>query len=165
MLDGVTFLLPADAAGLAQPALTTIEDAASRGVPAVRLSNIFVQQFSGAEWLKKSRPANPGLRNIREVPVAPDSYVAVKTADKLGHFYLPGSAYIELSDKAVDTDYRLIPERDVNGVGLVYFANYPVFMDMCERQCLLQAVTGCTAWARRIDSTPASDSPKCRTLP
>ena len=30
---------------------------------------------------------------------------------------------------------------------------------------LCTAVTGCTAWARRIVWAPASDSPKCRTLP
>ena len=30
---------------------------------------------------------------------------------------------------------------------------------------LCSAVTGCTAWARRIVCTPASDSPKCLTLP
>src|SRR5688572_33329442 len=30
---------------------------------------------------------------------------------------------------------------------------------------LWTAATGCTAWARRILSTPASDRPKCLTLP
>ena len=30
---------------------------------------------------------------------------------------------------------------------------------------LCSAATGCTAWARRIVSTPASDRPKCLTLP
>ena len=31
-----------------------------------------------------------------------------------------------------------MPDRDLNGAGLVYFANYPVFVDICERQVLKQ---------------------------
>ena len=33
-------------------------------------------------------------------------------------------------------EYRLVPERDLNGAGLVYLANYPLFLDICERQAL-----------------------------
>ncbi len=109
------------------------------GVPAVRLSNIFVRQFSGVEWLKKSRPANSGFENIRELAVAPDSYLAVKTAEKDGYFSLPNDTFVPMTEAAVLKSYKLIPERDVNGVGLVYFANYPIFLDICERETLVSA--------------------------
>ncbi len=32
-----------------------------------------------------------------------------------------------------------MPDRDLNGAGLVYFANYPMFLDICEREVLSTA--------------------------
>jgi probable biosynthetic protein (TIGR04098 family) len=138
LVDGATVLLPQGARAGAQPEIHGLQEAIAAGIPAAHLSNLFVQQFNGAEWLKKSRPANPGFQNVRELPVAPESYAAVKTAEKAGHFYLPDSSYVPLTEDAVCVDYKLIAERDVNGVGLVYFANYPVFLDICERETLLR---------------------------
>jgi probable biosynthetic protein (TIGR04098 family) len=138
MLDGVTWLLPLDGSGPV-PALESAESAVAAGIPSVRLSNIFVRQFGGAEWLKKSRPANPGFETIRELAAPPDCSVAVKDAEKNGHFELPGPGYVPLISGETSTDYKLIPERDVNGAGLVYFANYPVFLDICEREALKSA--------------------------
>ena len=34
-------------------------------------------------------------------------------------------------------DYRINPDRDTNGAGLVYFAQYVAFLDMAERAALL----------------------------
>jgi probable biosynthetic protein (TIGR04098 family) len=87
--------------------------------------------------LKKSRPANAGFQNVRELTQAPESYAAVKTAEKAGYFSLPDASYVRLTESTVCVDYKLIAERDVNGVGLIYFANYPVFLDICERETLL----------------------------
>jgi probable biosynthetic protein (TIGR04098 family) len=140
LVDGGTFLLPPGLARSVQPELHTLEDAISAGIPAVHLSNLFVQQFNGAEWLKKSRPANAGFRNVRELAEAPPSYAAVKTAEKAGRFDLPDSSYLPLTGNVDSSDYKLIAERDVNGVGLVYFANYPVFLDICEREALVRAM-------------------------
>jgi len=36
-------------------------------------------------------------------------------------------------------EYRLVADRDLNGAGLVYFANYPMFLDICERDVLASA--------------------------
>jgi len=41
-----------------------------------------------------------------------------------------------LTEGFVTTEYSLIPDRELNGAGLVYFANYPLFVDMCERAVL-----------------------------
>ena len=46
------------------------------------------------------------------------------------------AGYVPLTKGPVRAEYRLVPDRDVNGVGLIYFANYPVFLDICERQIL-----------------------------
>ncbi len=44
-----------------------------------------------------------------------------------------------MTDGPVQQEYRLVPDRDLNGAGLVYFANYPMFLDICERAVLLSA--------------------------
>jgi len=41
-----------------------------------------------------------------------------------------------MTDGPSTQEYRLIPDRDLNAAGLVYFANYPMFLDICERAVL-----------------------------
>ena len=136
MLDGLAYLCPphvaTDVAQLPEPSAWV-----ASGYPVARLSNIFVKQFGGAEWLKKSRPANPGFEKLPEVQVPPESSSLVKTAQNEGTFERPPASYVPLTDGA-RVDYDLVPDRDLNGAGLVYFANYPVFVDICERQVLKQ---------------------------
>jgi probable biosynthetic protein (TIGR04098 family) len=36
-------------------------------------------------------------------------------------------------------EHAINPDRDLNGVGLVYFANYVAFMDLAERKTLQDA--------------------------
>lgn len=139
MLDGVLVILPPDHPETDQASFDDLSSALAAGFPAARLSNIFVKQFAGAEWLKKSRPANPGFERIAEMAVAPDSYAYVKQAEKDGRFARPPENYLPMTDGAARTEYRLIADRDLNGAGLVYFANYPVFLDICEREVLAAA--------------------------
>jgi probable biosynthetic protein (TIGR04098 family) len=139
MMDGVSYLLPADHPEADAEPFASVDDALAHGVPAARLSNIFVRQFGGAEWLKKSRPANPELVGIPEVAEAPDSYLLVKQAQQDGCFARPSNGYVPITQGPVRAQYELVPDRDLNGAGLVYFANYPVFLDICEREVLASA--------------------------
>jgi probable biosynthetic protein (TIGR04098 family) len=136
MLDGVAYLLPVDWPPNKPVDFQTVDEAISAGIPAARLSNIFVKQFGGAEWLKKSRPANAGFDRLRSASVAPDSYEITKLAERNGTFGFPADGWTPLTDGFVSADYTLVPDRDLNGAGLVYFANYPLFIDICERDVL-----------------------------
>jgi probable biosynthetic protein (TIGR04098 family) len=139
MLDGTFYLLPEDYQETGSLSFDSVDSAVAAGVPAVRFSNIFVMQFSGAEWLKKSRPANPGFERIREMPEAPNAYALVKQAEKDGYFSLPPAGFVPMTDGVIKKAYHLVPDRDLNGAGLVYFANYPIFLDVCEREVLASA--------------------------
>jgi probable biosynthetic protein (TIGR04098 family) len=139
MLDGTFYLLPEDYQESQSLAFDSVDAAVAAGIPAVRFSNIFVMQFSGAEWLKKSRPSNPGFERIREMSEAPNAYALVKQAEKDGYFATPPPGYVPMTDGVSKQTYQLVPDRDLNGAGLVYFANYPVFLDVCERQVLASA--------------------------
>jgi len=144
MLDGTFFLFPEDYEESENFPFERVEDATIAEIPAIRLSNIFVMQFSGAEWLKKSRPANPGFDSIPELAQAPDSYILVKQAEKDGCFGSPPAFYVPMTKGPINADYKLVPDRDLNGAGLVYFANYPLFLDICEREVLSSAVLNLT---------------------
>jgi probable biosynthetic protein (TIGR04098 family) len=144
MLDGVSFLIPSDRRGPAGASRSSapyasIADANAQGVPAVRLSNIFVRKFGGAEWLKKGRPAHERFDSVPALAEPPDSYAMAKDAEETGRFAPPPSGWLALTEGPVEREYRLVPDRDLNGVGLVYFANYPMFLDICERDVLSSA--------------------------
>jgi probable biosynthetic protein (TIGR04098 family) len=86
-----------------------------------------------------------------ETAVAPDSYAEVKQAEKAGAFGRPGPTYVPLTSGPMEVDYKLVPDRDLNGAGLVYFANYPLILDIAEREVLgkgelplSDSTTGCT---------------------
>lgn len=134
MVDGVSYLVPGHTNS--PVTFTTVQQAVDAGIPAVRLSNIFVRQFEGAQWLKKGRPAHANFTKIPVLANPPDSYEATKDAERAGRFDGPGSDWSPMTDGPVLRDYKLVPDRDLNGAGLVYFANYPMFVDICERDVL-----------------------------
>lgn len=134
MVDGISYLLPE--LGATSVPYTSVQQAVDAGIPAVRLSNIFVRQFVGAQWLKKGRPAHPNFSRIPALADPPDSYEATKQAERTGTFERCGTEWTPITDGPVQREYRLVPDRDLNGAGLVYFANYPMFLDICERDVL-----------------------------
>jgi probable biosynthetic protein (TIGR04098 family) len=145
MLDGTVFLLPPDAPETGRPPFPSAAAAAAAGTPALRLANVFVRQFTDGSWLKKSRPANPGVHRISEMATAPDCYPVVKQAGKDATLGRPDDPrWLPLTSTAIRREYRLLPDRDLNGAGLVYFANYPVFLDICEREALASTGWGLT---------------------
>lgn len=47
-----------------------------------------------------------------------------------------------------ECDYRIIPYHDINGVGLLYFAAYPIINDICELNYMGEG----NGWARRAST-------------
>lgn len=139
MLDGHCYLLPPDYAEQDKAPFDSITSAVAAGVPAIRLSNIFVEQYNGSEWLRTARPANPAFKTIPELALAPESYLTMKQAEKGDPLARPADTYVPMTDGPVRVEYRLVVDRDFSSTGLVYFANYPVFLDICEREALAAA--------------------------
>src|SRR5258708_14662318 len=134
MLDGTAYLISPEKRDAITRPLDGLADARSLGIPAVRMSNIFVMQFNGAEWLKKGRPRDSLINIIPELLAAPESHTIVKQAETNGYIDLPDASFLALHDIPVEYDYLIQPDRDVNGAGLLYFANYPLFLDLGERE-------------------------------
>lgn len=136
MLDGEHYLFPADEDEVHKRPPVSPEDGLKAGVPFLRLSNSFVKQWQGAGWLKKSRPADPGFDRIPETAEPPDSHTESNRAKESGMLFDVPDGYVPLSDGPVRVEYEIVPDRDLNGAGLLYFANYPMILDIAERKYL-----------------------------
>jgi len=104
--------------------------------PRIRLSNVFVCEGNGPDDLKITTPGNARLEDIASLENEPDSYAIIRTARRTGHFWEKHRDALPLWEGARTVVYRIDPDRDVNGVGLIYFANYVSFMDYAERVAL-----------------------------
>ena len=137
ILDGEHFLFPGHWPRDKKIPFYRCEDSLDAGVPFVRLSNNFVKQWSGAAWLNKSRPVHPGFHRIREMSDPPDTYTESLLAKEApGFFEIPETFTPLTPSGGVVVEYNIVPDRDLNGAGLLYFANYPMFLDIAERSTL-----------------------------
>lgn len=136
MLDGEHYLFPSDAADDQKRPPISPEDGLKAGIPFVRLSNSFVKQWQGAGWLKKSRPAAPGFDRVPESAEPPDTHAESNRAKEAGFLFDVPDGYVPLMEQPVDVEYEIVPDRDLNGAGLLYFANYPMILEIAERKVL-----------------------------
>ncbi len=136
VMDGYSFFYPASWPREKKIPLKNGKQAEEIGIPYIRSSNIFVKMLQGASWLKKSRPAQPGVDNIPKIAEVPDSYTLIKEASQEGNFGPPPEHFSLITPETLQVEYQIEPDRDLNGVGLLYFANYCMIQDIAERRLL-----------------------------
>jgi probable biosynthetic protein (TIGR04098 family) len=129
MLDGEHFIYPA---GVLPEQLPSVLPPG----PRVRLSNVFVRERGGPDDLRITTPADTRLDDLPQVESEPDSYQLIRAARQRGRFVDPPPDAVPMSTGSEPVVVPINPDRDVNGVGLIYFANYVAFMDLAERSLL-----------------------------
>lgn len=100
----------------------------------IRASNVFINQTAGPCRLAMAPPANMCFDSIPELPLQPGSLDLCRQARRAGTFFDGGTADFRLGTHQVT--YQLDRDRDMNGAGLVYFANFICFLDYAEREVL-----------------------------
>jgi probable biosynthetic protein (TIGR04098 family) len=100
----------------------------------LRCTNVFIYQLAGPQQLKMAQPANCNFDLIPELPSQPDSLDMCRTAKAAGTFDGPDANNGRLGSRVVR--YQLDADRDANGAGLIYFANFVCFLDFAERTLL-----------------------------
>jgi probable biosynthetic protein (TIGR04098 family) len=104
--------------------------------PYIRFANIFITPEAGNSRLKVAAPVGAGFASIMPLPIDENPYLLCKVARDTGSLgLLAGWAPL---DRAPDYEvvYAIDRERDTNGAGLVYFANYISYMNTAEREAL-----------------------------
>ncbi len=100
----------------------------------IRCTNVFIYQLAGPQQLKMAQPDNLNFDAMRELPEQPDSLGLCRAAKSAGTFHAEGFDGIDLGSR--DVIYKIDPDRDANGAGLIYFANFVCFLDAAERALL-----------------------------
>ncbi|MEP7343646.1 MAG: LnmK family bifunctional acyltransferase/decarboxylase [Gemmatimonadaceae bacterium] len=102
----------------------------------IRSSNVFIYQERGPSKLSMSIPANMDFSEIPELDTQPDSLAACRVARTKGAFFDPDVDDVDIFEGEREYIYQIDADRDQNGAGLVYFANFIAFLDQAERGVL-----------------------------
>jgi probable biosynthetic protein (TIGR04098 family) len=103
--------------------------------PVIRFGNIFITPVQGNSELRVAPPANADFTSIPPLPNRENPYHLTREAASTGSLGLVLDTWPPIGD-AFDFEYRIDVDRDTNGAGLVYFANYITFMETAEREML-----------------------------
>jgi probable biosynthetic protein (TIGR04098 family) len=109
---------------------------AGRSEYGVRCSNVFIYQENGPSKLSLAVPVNLDFSGIPELPEKPDSLDFCRRAKASGSFFGTLPEDKPLFDGEREFVYQMDADRDLNGAGLVYFANFISFLDLAERKIL-----------------------------
>jgi probable biosynthetic protein (TIGR04098 family) len=104
----------------------------------LRLSFVLVAMGGGPDDLHVSTPRNARIEQIPPLEQEPDSYRLVRAAQAAGTLLPAPPKTRRLWERPYARTYPINPDRDLNGVGLLYFANYVAFLDVAERDALEQ---------------------------
>ena len=100
--------------------------------PEIRFANIFITPVKGNSDLKVAAPAAVDWSAIAPLPNAENPFHLTRTAKEEGTLGLLDGTWREVGEPAAYR-YEIDRDRDTNGAGLVYFANYVAFADAAER--------------------------------
>jgi probable biosynthetic protein (TIGR04098 family) len=115
-------------------AATPAQIAAARGRhPYLRFANIFITPERGNSRLRVAPPANGDFSHLPPFANEDNPYVLNRAAATSGELGLIDERWQPLVVEDAETIYAIDPDRDSNGAGLVYFANFVSFMDAAER--------------------------------
>jgi probable biosynthetic protein (TIGR04098 family) len=101
------------------------------GVPYIRFANVFITPEKGNSRLRIAPPVHTDLSKLPILPNRENPYHLTRAASEGGSLGVLGDAWAVAG--SYDYRYGIDVDRDTNGAGLVYFANYISFMDAAER--------------------------------
>lgn len=126
------------AATLASTGARPDPDAMARH-PYIRLASIFITPVAGNRRLRVAPPANADFSGLATLPDDDNPYHVTKAAEASGRLGVLDGAWEPADRRPTFTHrYAIDSDRDTNGAGLVYFANYVAFMDAAERAALTE---------------------------
>jgi len=132
----VVFDRPERLSDLARVDASLAPDATDVPHPFIRFGNIFVTPVKGNSLLRVAPPAGADFSRLPPLPNDDNPYHVTRAAAE-------GRGLGVLDDRwspagSFEHRYRIDIERDTNGAGLVYFANYAAFMETAERLAFVE---------------------------
>ena len=110
--------------------------------PYIRFANIFITPEGGNSRLRVAPPANADLSALPVLPNDENPYHLTRAAEVDGRLGVLDAAWRCVDRRpGFQTVHAIDMDRDTNGAGLVYFANYFTFMDAAERAAMAENST------------------------
>lgn len=117
-------------------------------LPFIRFANIFITPEKGNSRLRVAPPAGTNLMHLPELPNDENPYHLTRSAGEGGPLGVFDEGWVAAGD--YEHRYAIDVDRDTNGAGLVYFANYLAFMDTGERLALEDVTPGVNVSGRSV---------------
>jgi len=105
-----------------------------RESPSILFANIFITPEKGNSRLRVAPPAQADFANLPPLPNDENPFQITRAAEESGSLGVIDGTW--QSAGSYDHRYAIDVDRDTNGAGLVYFANYVAFMETAERLAL-----------------------------
>ena len=104
--------------------------------PYIRFGNIFITPLVGNHDLRVAPPANADFSRLPSLPNDENPYQFTREGKTSGTLGIVDERWLRCGER-FSFDYELDPDRDTNGAGLVYFANYIVYAEIATRKALM----------------------------
>lgn len=104
--------------------------------PFVRVASIFTERVAGNRRLKVAPPIDADFSALPPLPDAENAFHLTRRAETSGELGLIDGEWTRRGEDPSMMRYTIDPDRDTNGAGLVYFANYAAFVNVAEREAL-----------------------------
>jgi len=115
----------------------TLSDEVAQAHPYLRLATIFITPEAGNSRLKVANPAGVDFSGMALLPNDENPYQLTRLARQTGALGLVGDGWNAIDPpEGFEARYAIDIDRDTNGAGLVYFANYVTIMDRAEREAM-----------------------------
>ena len=109
-------------------------DAIDVPLPFIRFGNIFVTPVKGNSVLRVAPPASADFSGLTPLPNDENPYHLTRAAGEGRGLGVLDAGWVPAG--SFEHRYRIDVDRDTNGAGLGYFANYATFMETAERLTL-----------------------------
>lgn len=114
----------------------TVQPIAAGPHPFIRLASIFTERAAGNRRLKIAAPVDADFSGLTPLPDRENAFHVTRAAEQSGELGLIGEEWMRSSAHPAESRYTVDPDRDTNGAGLLYFANYAVILNIAEREAL-----------------------------
>ncbi|NQU31861.1 MAG: hypothetical protein HQ521_01390 [Bacteroidetes bacterium] len=124
-----------------------ILDGNNKNIKAELLTSFSIRNDTDNNKLVKSQPADVenSISEYYSIPEFANEYRLIKKG-VLKEVKSGNTAFSVNEDFIFETNYIINPYYDLNGVGLLYFASYPIISDFCEAQYFNKEFNNAEKW-------------------
>jgi probable biosynthetic protein (TIGR04098 family) len=122
-------------------------------IKAILMTTFSVRSTDDNSKIEKSKPAER-VNHIEEIMSLPDflSNYRLLRKNLINEWKLSDFTFPVFKESIFETEYSINPYYEINGVGLLYFAGFPIISDFCTRN-FYEKKFGNNDWIKKFHTT------------